>query len=148
MIKKKVFLPAKVIPMKQVIRGQSEKGMSLVEVLVALVILTLGTGLLLSIFSGGMRWNREAALKTRDLGLACQVIEILKSHPEKVKENRDGDMTSLNLNLDMPAGLAFWTTITVFDESLDLYLVRVEVSGSDRNVGRKTCLVTILPGDG
>ena len=56
-------------------RGRSQRGLSLIEVLVAFVVLALTLGVILQIFSGGLRNARLSDAYTRALLLAETRLE-------------------------------------------------------------------------
>lgn len=73
-------------------RGRAQRGLSLIEVLVAFVVLALTLGVILQIFSGGLRNARLSDAYTRALLLAESRLEAVGSEQAVVPGETAGQL--------------------------------------------------------
>lgn len=73
-------------------RGRSQRGLTLIEVLVAFVVLALTLGVILQIFSGGLRNARLSDAYTRALLLAESRLEAVGSEQAVVSGETAGQL--------------------------------------------------------
>lgn len=73
-------------------RGRSQRGLTLIEVLVAFVVLALTLGVILQIFSGGLRNARLSDAYTRALLLAESRLEAVGSEQALVPGETAGQL--------------------------------------------------------
>lgn len=124
----------------------STKGTSLIEVLAALVVVSLVIGSALSFFTRGMAWNQGAAMRTRAVYYGQALIEEIKVCPVKIHENISGDQAALDLNVKAPKGISSRVFISRYDAALHLYQIRVELVWTVREKTQQETLMAILQG--
>lgn len=132
--------------MKNVLVFSSTKGTSLIEVLAALVIVSLVIGSALSFFTRGMAWNQGAAMRTSAIYYGQALIEEIKAYPVKIHENLSGDQAALALDVEAPKGISSRVFISRYDAALHLYLIRVELVWKVRDKTQQETLMAILQG--
>ncbi|MDD4170614.1 MAG: prepilin-type N-terminal cleavage/methylation domain-containing protein [Syntrophomonas sp.] len=68
----------------------NEIGQTLIEILAALVLLSLLAGSILAVFSPVAHWMTEARQQTTAVNYAASILESLRSEPEKLDESNAG----------------------------------------------------------
>ncbi|MGE5416846.1 MAG: type IV pilus modification PilV family protein [Acidobacteriota bacterium] len=122
-----------------------QRGMTLVEVLASLVIITVVFTSVLSVFMSGMAWISGAARKTEAVNYAALVLEELKSHPELVRPGLK-DVHALSSDLPIPDGIGGTCDCQEYASDLGLYSVKVCVYWSSSGHQQTEQLVTLVYG--
>lgn len=125
-----------------------QKGLSLLEVLVAMALLTLSVTYIMGGFGNAARWNQEAYMSTQAISLAAAVVETYKARPDQIRVMPETAVGHLGMGLEAPPAIEATVTIDEYDRVLDLYQVLVRVSWSVRGVNRSEVLGFVWPGSG
>lgn len=125
--------------------GQFEKGMTLIEVLASMVILTVVFTSVLSVFMCCMAWISGAASKTEAVNYAASAIEDLKAHPELIRPGI-GDVKDLCTDLPSPEGIGGTWSCEEYCSDLGLYTLEVDVYWVSGGHQQSEQLVTLVYG--
>ena len=125
-----------------------QKGLSLLEVLAAMALLTLGVTYIMGGFGNAARWNQEAYMSTQAISLAVGIVETYKARPDQIQVMPETAISHLGMGLEVPPGVEATVTIDEYDRSLNLYQVLVRVSWSVRGASRSEVLGFVWPGSG
>lgn len=131
------------------------RGMTLIELMVALVFLTLAAAIALNILVAAMAWNRLAADQTRAVAYGTEVMEELKVVPQRLPALAGetyspalGNWSRLGIGVEGSSdGLMARVGIEPYDAQAGLFEVRVEITWDFRGKQRKINLVTLMAGD-
>jgi hypothetical protein len=120
--------------------------MTLIEVLAALIVLTLSVGVLVACYRQVMVLNAAAELRTTGAAYAAAVLEDLKVHPERLRVGNGADLASIEPDIEVPAGISVYADISSYDEDLRLYRVEVHFGWINNGRRQEDSLITVLPG--
>ncbi|MGE5404882.1 MAG: type IV pilus modification PilV family protein [Candidatus Saccharibacteria bacterium] len=122
-----------------------QSGMTLIEVLASLVIITIVFMSVLSVFMSGMAWISGSSRRTEAVNYAASVIEELKAHPDMVKAGA-GEVRSLCTGLTPPDGIGAAWICREYRPELGLYSIEVDVYWSSGSHQQNEQLVTLVYG--
>ncbi|MGE5398394.1 MAG: type IV pilus modification PilV family protein [Chitinophagales bacterium] len=127
---------------------RDEKGMTLIEILAALTILTMAIMVIITSFTTAIIWNAESGRRTRAIYFGSEVIEELKSNPSLVT-NTSGyvDYSSRVDYIAPPLGIGAKVSIFDYDTTLKLHTVLVKPTWNTRGIERSDSLQTVIRGD-
>ena len=122
-----------------------EKGLGLLEVLVAMALLALGVTSIFASFSSAVVWNQEAARSTQAINLAAGIIEYYKARPDQIRAMPETPVEHLDVGMEKPPGVT--ATVTISETAIPgLYQVTVRVTWSVKEVERSEVLGCVWPG--
>jgi prepilin-type N-terminal cleavage/methylation domain-containing protein len=120
---------------------RTERGMSLVELLIALLVLSLGILGIARVFPAGSRTQEQDRLLTRANWYAQEQLETLTGRTWSDALLTDGRHPSATSNETLEGGMQRWYTVTPMTGKLD-NLKQVVVTVSWSGAGEKTRSVT------